>query len=1202
MSSSRARRLIRDRRVGAVPASALDASQRRAVQARGSLVRVLGGAGTGKTTVAVHTVMDRVSGGLRPEQALVLAPTRVAAARLRRDLTTGLRTTTSAPLVSSVQAFAFGVLRRRSLEEGGPEPRLLSGPEQDVILRELLAGHAAGLGRGPAWPAELAEATRTRGFRAELRDLLMRAVEYGLDADGLRALAVRADRPAWAAAADVLEEYDEVTALSTPGGYDPAWLLTVVADMLEDEPDALAEIHDRLRVVVVDDAQELTAPAARLLRLLRSPESQLVLVGDPDAATQTFRGADPRLMLADPADVTCVLERSWRLPTSVAAVASRVTDRIGAVGSIAHRLDEAGRARWAVGAVEGEPVAWSAAQVPLPGLSLDTDPAGQGMLFDLEALTGAVGEPTGSPDGAPTTDTADAPDRAMAGGVWSATERRDAHEEPTAGAVETAVTATSTAEARFIAARLRRAHLIDGVPWSRMAVIVRGAARSATMRRVLSGDGIPVDVPGAHVPLREEPAVVPFLTLFEAALNIAAGQDSGIGPEVVLDLLGSPLGGTDSLAVRRLLRALRVAERRRLDQETGGDEPPLGDGTSVVTAEDGGDATQRGADEATVSPIGVPVPVSLSPRARSTDELLAAGLLGDPIVDQAADAGPVAGLRRLRDVLAAGVGAARRTEDGWRPGVTAETVLWAMWQASGLAEPWRRAALAGSRRADRDLDALVALTAAASRYVDRLPHRGPDGFLEHVRGQDVAGDTLVARAPSDDCITLTTPAGAAGLEWDLVVVAGLQEGVWPDLRLRGSVLGSADLVDVLTGRGTSTASARAEVRSDEARLFHVAIGRARHTLLCTAVRNEDETPSAFLDLVDRSDGERPFAQIPTPMTLGEAVAALRRRLTAAALLDTDPRIGPDESHGRLTDAVGALRGDDAVVAALLARLADAGVPGAAPEDWWGVRGVSDDRPRREPGHTITVSPSKVEAFNRCELRWLLTASGGQAGGGTVASSLGTLVHDIAAEIDNGDFPAMVAELDRRFGELDLPDGWIARRQHEKAVAMLDRLARQHTAALAAGWEVAGTEIDVRVQLGRAIVTGRVDRLERDAQNRLRVVDLKTGSSKPAKDDLPTHPQLGAYQVAVTEGAFGHLGNESAGAALMQIGAGGGVKGALQEQVPLSDSEDPRWAHTLLERTAEGMAGTEFRAHAGSWCRVCESRFSCPIQPEGETLR
>ena len=51
-------------------------------------------------------------------------------------------------------------------------------------------------------------------------------------------------------------------------------------------------------------------------------------------------------------------------------------------------------------------------------------------------------------------------------------------------------------------------------------------------------------------------------------------------------------------------------------------------------------------------------------------------------------------------------------------------------------------------------------------------------------------DTLAARAQRADAVEILTPASAAGREWPVVIVAGLQEGVWPNTRLRGELLGS----------------------------------------------------------------------------------------------------------------------------------------------------------------------------------------------------------------------------------------------------------------------------------------------------------------------------------------------------------------------------------------------------------------------------
>jgi RecB family exonuclease len=167
--------------------------------------------------------------------------------------------------------------------------------------------------------------------------------------------------------------------------------------------------------------------------------------------------------------------------------------------------------------------------------------------------------------------------------------------------------------------------------------------------------------------------------------------------------------------------------------------------------------------------------------------------------------------------------------------------------------------------------------------------------------------------------------------------------------------------------------------------------------------------------------------------------------------------------------------------------------------------------------------------------------------------------------------------------------------------MVARLARYFEESAAGGWERVGAELEIEVELGRALLRGRVDRLERDCKGGLRVVDLKTGSTKPSKGDLLRNAQLGAYQAAVEHGAFAEHGAVSAGAALLQVGKAAGVRTTLQEQQPLSGDDDPSWAQTLVTDTAEGMAGSQFVATIGPACTFCAVRSSCPVQPAGRVI-
>ncbi len=336
-----------------VPAAAppdLDPDQAAVVAHRrgaGPLV-VLGGPGTGKTTALVEVVVARVErDDVPPDALLVLAPTRAAAAALRERVSARLGRTVREPLARTPHAYAFGLLRRARVLEGDVPPRLISGPEQDRILADLLAGHDDGVVEGPPWPASVDETTRgLRGFRDELRDLLMRAVERGLTPDDLDDLGRLHDRPDWVAAAAVLGEYLDVTALATPGAYDPAGIVDAATALLDSDRVLLAEERERHLVVAVDDTHEATAATVRLLDVLAGAGGDLVLTGDPDAATQTFRGARPALLAQAPQRFPCadgtpaataVLRTVHRHGPALRDVVQRVAGRIGTAGVAAHR-------------------------------------------------------------------------------------------------------------------------------------------------------------------------------------------------------------------------------------------------------------------------------------------------------------------------------------------------------------------------------------------------------------------------------------------------------------------------------------------------------------------------------------------------------------------------------------------------------------------------------------------------------------------------------------------------------------------------------------------------------------------------------------------------------------------------------------------------------------------------------------------------
>ncbi|WP_062384211.1 UrvD/REP family ATP-dependent DNA helicase [Demequina iriomotensis] len=1038
----------------AVALPGLDAPQQAAVEAalaprapgRAGHLVVVGEAGSGKTTVAAATALAAVERGTDTARLLVVAATRAGAARLRDRLSLAFDRPVGAPVVRTAASAAHAILTAQATVHGEPPPVLVTGAEQDQILRELLEGHRLGLGQAPDWGGALpAEATVLAGFRAELRDLLMRASEAGLTPEDLAALGDRTGRPEWRAAAAVMDEYDAILGWRsiTPdqgARFDPAVVVAQAAHALRTwDGTGEAPAWD---LVIVDDAQDLTAAGVDLLRALAEGGARLVLLGNADEAVQGYRGALPAALAeaTAPDGLGAALVRlgtGHRQQGALAAVTAATVSRIGTSG--------VGSARGAVPA-------------PVPG-----------------------------------------------------------------GGVSILLAAHRHAHSRAIAQALRRArHGLDGaeVPWGEMVVIARSSARLREIRADLAAADIPCETLGDGTALHAEPAVAPLLVLMRRAAERARGEEHAWAEDEVAALLGSRLVGIDPVAMRRLRRALVKEERR------------------------GGGA--RASGELLTEAIAAPERwVTLTtPEARLAE--------------------------RASRALAAGTAAA---VDG-----TPATVAWAVWDALGVADEWRAAALAGSARDDADLDAVIALVRAATLYVERMPSASVDSFLDHLEGQDFAPDTLGARGRAGDVVAFCTPASAAGREWEMAVVAGLEEGAWPDTRLRDAVLGAQHLAEILAGRAEAVPlepraraawarQARRAVIDDESRAFAVAVSRARSRLVLACVDGDDERPSRYLEWAAAAAGVSPERADATPRVtdLRSAVAAVR---AAAAPATGAAR----ETHVEM-----------------LARLAALGVAGADPREWHGVPEPSSEAGMWDPEQPVRVSPSRLEVLETCPLRWALETAGGTAAA-SEKQSLGTLVHEVAAELPEGTHAQLAAALEERWPQIAGTETWPDRILKERADAMIRRLAG-YVAGVRAG-EVR-VEQPFSVQIGRAVVAGSADRVE-VTDGRARIVDLKTGTavSKAAAEE---HAQLAMYQLAAEHGGFRDV-EGAHGASLLFVG--GATQGASERAQPGIDVEKER---TRLATAVDTMARATFEAVTNDRCASCPVRRSCPAWPSGRQV-
>lgn len=1079
--------------------------------------------GTGKTHHLTERALRYLADGNDPARLLILAPTRTAATRMRDTIAASSDRSLSVAPTRAWAAYAFDLLKRaqtRGLLSGVEgNLKLLSGPEQDVIIGELLANHAEGIAPGPAWPDVLRDALATRGFRHEIRDFFDRMAEYDLTADDVHALATEHNQPAWHALAQLHTEYRAVRALRAKNAYDPAVLINDACRLLLRAPEFLAEERRRYDLILIDDVQELSPSIYRLLRLIAAEVApadaahltethpdlfaegpQVVMTYSDEAVVQGFRGARPDLVTtlhaSFPSMRTRTLTTSYRLPALMMPLVADIRRRLPRYTRFVPLTAEQGGAKNGVqeGVKNGAPATFG---------RINTTPAD-------EALTwGAADEPLLH--------------LGADGKILDPAHYRTAP----AGVYKYALS-SSQDEANLIAQMLLEERIYGNHPYRESVIIVRSSADVARIRRVLSSNGIPSRTSAALVPVRDEPAVRPFLDALsllvyarkrgEKALNPAVHMPAAEGAE---GTEAAERGGYETLSATEAEELMRrslddvIAEESRAN--------PLGGAQSAITL-----LTSRlgGASSMDVRRLRQQLrSIELqSGGHRPSDDLLLGALLHPETLPEE---GVGRAVHRIAAVLSAGRKALARPES------TSTEVLWALWEASGLEKVWvtqTRNAGPDADAAHRNLDAMIGLFEAADRFDEQMRGAGAEQFLDFIDAQDLPMDTLAARGVRQDAVEILTPALAAGQSWRTVYVCGLQEGTWPNTTVRGSLLATGDLVDLCDARIRQRAEQQAgeeqvpparirsypervrDTRHDELRMFAVAATRASTRLVLTAVRNDDEAPGEFFDFVLPTDAvgdstDVPITRVRRPATLRSLVAELRRTLVEESLnamraedaQDGAPMHNAPEEEAPTPEA-SAYRLDAASrTLARLARLANAQAPGAAPDEWWGLLPLSstellfahrpadhaeldenhgeDDEEHGEeqaenPGRrTITLSPSRLETIHSSPLDWLVSAARAEAQT-DLSRSLGTLVHAIAEEYPTGTLEELQTALDERISSLGVPARkedetdeeyrervpWESYALYERAKRMILRLSyyyRQHMGD--AGWQNLGVE-------------------------------------------------------------------------------------------------------------------------------------------------
>ncbi|MDX1656157.1 MAG: UvrD-helicase domain-containing protein, partial [Candidatus Competibacteraceae bacterium] len=300
----------------------LNQAQREAVSAPLGPLRVLAGAGSGKTRVLVQRIawlIDRE--GASPWSILAVTFTNKAAGEMRTRVEQLLDRPTRGLWIGTFHAIAHRLLRLHWQNAGLPQAfQILDADDQQRLVKKVI--RALNLDE-KKWPPRQAcwfiNAQKDEGLRPEHVD--------------------HRDDPVVVTWLRIYQHYQE--ACQRSGLVDFGELLLRAHELLRDTPSLLAHYRERFHHLLVDEFQDTNTIQYAFIRLLTGGRGDVFIVGDDDQSIYGWRGAKieniQRFAEDFPGARTVRLERNYRSTHTILKAANAV---------IAHNAGRLGKNLW----------------------------------------------------------------------------------------------------------------------------------------------------------------------------------------------------------------------------------------------------------------------------------------------------------------------------------------------------------------------------------------------------------------------------------------------------------------------------------------------------------------------------------------------------------------------------------------------------------------------------------------------------------------------------------------------------------------------------------------------------------------------------------------------------------------------------------------------------------------------------------------
>lgn len=283
----------------------LNSRQKEAVEATEGRVRVVAGAGSGKTRVLAHRYAYLVNElGISPGNILCLTFTNKAAQEMKHRIARMVDRGSVNDFICTIHSFCVKFLRREIYRIGYPKNFTVID-EEDAKTLAKQAMEEYGIDR--------------RKLTAERFLTKVAALKgYNIDAYIQRHL-LPASSPE---CPDAQVRYMRLQLKYYSLDYDDLIYFTIY--ILNHFSDAKEYWTDRLNYIMVDEAQDCSADDWKLLHILASKHGNLFAVGDPDQAIYEWRGANPKIFVDFKARTDVILNENYRSTPDILDVANSI--------------------------------------------------------------------------------------------------------------------------------------------------------------------------------------------------------------------------------------------------------------------------------------------------------------------------------------------------------------------------------------------------------------------------------------------------------------------------------------------------------------------------------------------------------------------------------------------------------------------------------------------------------------------------------------------------------------------------------------------------------------------------------------------------------------------------------------------------------------------------------------------------------------